>query len=235
MVQRLKLFALSVSFALLASVNPVMAQSFTGKAEAVDGDSLMINGQMIRLFGIDAPEALQPCHRGGSSWQCGIEAKNQLAMLTALGPVTCHGRDVDAYKRVVAVCDVDGIQINQSMVESGWATAYDRFGGDYVRAEAEAKVYRLGIWDSEFVAPEEFRAAKRGETTAPARVAAAPVRAVTRPVHRGGCNIKGNRSRRGEWIYHLPGMEFYEETRAEEVFCSEREAQAAGYRASRSG
>ena len=50
-----------------------------------------------------------------------------------------------------------------------------------------------------------------------------------------GCLIKGNRNRRGEWIYHLPGKPYYSETRAEEMFCSEAEAQAAGYRRSRAG
>lgn len=44
------------------------------------------------------------------------------------------------------------------------------------------------------------------------------------------CNIKGNHSRRGEWIYHLPGMPYYEQTRPEAMFCTEAEAQAAGYR-----
>jgi hypothetical protein len=42
--------------------------------------------------------------------------------------------------------------------------------------------------------------------------------------------IKGNRNRRGQWIYHLPGMPYYNVTRAEEMFCTEADAQAAGYR-----
>ena len=44
------------------------------------------------------------------------------------------------------------------------------------------------------------------------------------------CNIKGNRNRKGQWIYHLPGMPYYDQTRAEEMFCTEAQAQAAGYR-----
>ena len=46
----------------------------------------------------------------------------------------------------------------------------------------------------------------------------------------GSCNIKGNRNRKGQWIYHVPGMPYYDQTRAEEVFCTEAEARAAGYR-----
>ena len=42
--------------------------------------------------------------------------------------------------------------------------------------------------------------------------------------------IKGNHSQRGEWIYHLPGMPYYNATRAEAYFCTEAEAQAVRYR-----
>src|SRR3546814_9625845 len=46
----------------------------------------------------------------------------------------------------------------------------------------------------------------------------------------GQCLIKGNHSQRGEWIYHLPGMPYYNATRAEAYFCTEAEAQAVRYR-----
>jgi hypothetical protein len=41
--------------------------------------------------------------------------------------------------------------------------------------------------------------------------------------------IKGNRS---SMIYHLPGADFYEQTRPEDCFASPADAEAAGYRAS---
>ena len=41
--------------------------------------------------------------------------------------------------------------------------------------------------------------------------------------------IKGNPGSHG-WIYHVPGMPYYVQTNAEEMFCTEAEAQAAGYR-----
>lgn len=49
----------------------------------------------------------------------------------------------------------------------------------------------------------------------------------------GAALMKGNRRRRGDWIYHLPDMPYCNETRAEEMFCTEAEAIAAGYRRSR--
>ena len=51
------------------------------------------------------------------------------------------------------------------------------------------------------------------------------------------CRIKGNISLEGERIYHVPGGEWYAETRIDELegerwFCSEEEARAAGWRKS---
>ncbi|MBH0155990.1 hypothetical protein IHV10_06385 [Fictibacillus sp. 5RED26] len=46
-------------------------------------------------------------------------------------------------------------------------------------------------------------------------------------------DIKGNQTTyNGELIYHLPGGRYYEVTNAEEWFCTEEEAEEAGYRAS---
>jgi hypothetical protein len=45
--------------------------------------------------------------------------------------------------------------------------------------------------------------------------------------------IKGNLTTyNGEKIYHVPGGQFYDITDAEEYFCTEEEAEAAGYRKS---
>lgn len=52
------------------------------------------------------------------------------------------------------------------------------------------------------------------------------------------CNIKGNINSKGEKIYHVPGGAYYHKTqidasRGERWFCSEAEAQAAGWRRSK--
>jgi len=36
-----------------------------------------------------------------------------------------------------------------------------------------------------------------------------------------GCAIKGNHSRYGDYIYHLPGQKYYDGTRPEALFCTE--------------
>ncbi len=46
----------------------------TGPARVIDGDTIEVAGERIRLHGIDAPESGQSCRRFGVAWQCGAEA-----------------------------------------------------------------------------------------------------------------------------------------------------------------
>lgn len=216
------------SLALIAG-NPAYAQSASGDARALDGDSLVVGGREVRLFGIDAPELDQTCEKGGSSWPCGQVAKDQLAALVARQQVDCRGQGVDQYNRVLAVCAAGHDELNRIMVEQGWAVAYRQFSDAYIAQELHAKTHGLGIWSSTFAVPSEHRQSK---LPAARPVASAPRRAAARQPEpwSGGCVIKGNRNRPGEWIYHLPGMPYYDQTRPEEIFCTEAQAQAAGYR-----
>lgn len=221
-----------LSLVLLGSpVASVSAQTLVGQASAVDGDSLSVGGMSVRLFGIDAPEGKQSCARDGAHWACGEAAARQLGALVAGQQVVCRGKGSDDYGRTIAVCEAGGLELNRTMVAQGWATAFRAYSSDYIADEMRAKAARLGIWSSTFQLPQEYRQAK---APAPERTASppqrfAPTRAtVAGPI--GRCAIKGNRNRKGQWIYHVPGMPYYEATRAEEFFCTEGEAQAAGYR-----
>lgn len=217
------------ALALALAPSPVFAQRLAGIATVVDGDSLSIAGVRVRLFGIDAPEGKQTCERDGAAWACGEEAATQLRSLTAGHQVNCEGRGNDAYGRLVAVCSADGFELNKTMVEAGWATAYAKYSNDYIGVEARAKAARRGIWGSAFDLPQDWRSAHAPSPRAPS-VGRAPRHSVAAAPAFTGCVIKGNRNRKGQWIYHLPGMPYYGVTRAEEIFCSETEARAAGYR-----
>jgi endonuclease YncB( thermonuclease family) len=213
---------------------PLHAQTISGSAEVVDGDSLSVSGLSVRLFGIDAPEGRQTCNREGSLWRCGEEAAGQLRAMIAGNVVGCQSRGTDTYGRMVAVCSASGLELNRAMVEGGWATAFRKYSADYADAEDRAKAARRGIWNSVFMPPEEYRAAgeQRSETAPMSQRLLTPrVReAGSVAGSSSGCVIKGNRNRKGQWIYHLPGMPYYGPTRAEEMFCTEAQAQAAGYR-----
>lgn len=213
----------------LVGLSPMVAkaQTLVGHATAVDGDSLSVGGMSVRLFGIDAPEGKQTCTRGDTDWACGEEAARKLNALLAGQQAVCRGRGTDDYGRTIAVCQAAGLELNRTMVQQGWAVAFRNYSSDYIADEERARSAKLGIWGSTFLMPVEWRATRAPGPADPADgQSAAP-----RPAQAGqGCAVKGNRNRKGQWIYHLPGMPYYEPTRAEEWFCTEAEAQAAGYR-----
>lgn len=207
------------------------AQVIEGPAEVIDGDSLRVAETEVRLFGVDAPEFSQPCYSNGAEVACGTMAKDVLAGLIGNAFLTCQPRDTDTFGRVVATCRTSGVDIGGALVEAGWATAFRQYGNDYVVAEMRARAAGAGIWQWDFQMPEDYRASQQAALQ-PRAVSSSP-RSAARPRRyegNGQCLIKGNHSRRGDWIYHLPGMPYYDATRAEAYFCTEAEAQAAGYR-----
>ena len=215
---------------LLATTLILLALAFSASAHAriagpatvTDGDSLRVSGSRIRLFGIDAPESQQTCVAGGQRWRCGLSATRALRKAIAGRPVVCTERDRDRYGRIVAVCRVGGRDINAWMVSQGLALAYRKYSRAYVAQERAAKAARRGLWRGDFVAPWDWRRGQRLAAAAPA-------------ARTGDCRIKGNISRSGKRIYHVPGAQYYDRTRidtskGERWFCSESQALAAGWR-----
>lgn len=227
--------AVTRAVAIIAAISlPTLAAAnvIEGTAEVIDGDSLRVGGTEVRLFGVDAPEYTQTCFDDGAAVPCGAMAKDALEGLIGGGLLTCVSHDTDKYGRAVARCRTSGIDVGDALVASGWATAFRRYSDEYVATEARARASRAGIWQWDFQSPEDFRASQQAAIQQPPRArAAAPARTAPRRFEKNGmCLIKGNHSRRGEWIYHLPGMPYYDDTRAEAYFCTEAQAQAAGYR-----
>lgn len=133
-----------------------------GRVSVIDGDTLDLHGQRIRLLGIDAPESSQPCtNHAGRPWRCGAEAANRVSDFIAARPVTCHVKNTDRYGRSVAVCIVAGQDIGGWAVANGWALAYRRYSKAYIGAEDQARAARRGIHAGQLLPPWDYRASKR--------------------------------------------------------------------------
>ena len=213
-----------IILAVLLMASPVMAD-ITGPARIIDGDTIDVAGQRIRFHGIDAPESGQTCVVGLEVWLCGQKADHALYNFIGTSSVTCQERDVDRYGRIVATCAVRGRDIGAWMVLNGWALAYRRYSLDYVDQERRARIAALGMWRGDFVPPWEWRRGKR-------------LQAPTALDSADGCLIKGNIAKSGEYIFHVPGGRYYENTKintasGERWFCTEAEAIAAGWRKAR--
>lgn len=107
----------------------------------INGDTLDLGGERIRLFGIDAPERGQSC----GPVACGTAATEALADILSAEPVRCTRVNTDRYGRTVARCRAGRHEVNREMVRRGMAWAYHQYGDDYVRDEKAAKTARLGI------------------------------------------------------------------------------------------
>lgn len=160
---RIVLFALA-----LAAPLPAAAQSLSGPAYAIDGDTLEMAGERIRLFGIDAPESMQTCQRRGAPWACGTDARLLLAGMIEGRTVDCLPRDRDSYGRTVATCRVGERDLAGVLVREGLAIALRNFSLDYVEAEARARSFGLALWGAVFQVPADFRAANPALFKAPA-------------------------------------------------------------------
>lgn len=95
-----------------------------GPAQVVDGDSLTIGGQAIRLAGIDAEEFDEPN---------GPRARAALAELVQGQTVVCHPAGA-SYSRIVAQCFLNGGDIAAYLVMRGAALDCAHYSGGKYRA-----------------------------------------------------------------------------------------------------
>lgn len=201
------------------------AQSSAAAAEAVpvtvvDGDTLEVDGRAVRLYGIDSPELGQFCLNGSKRYRCGYEAALILAKLVGNGPVECRPTPVDA-EDAGQICAVELVDLAEAMLRRGYAVALPSALPIYLRAELEAKRSKLGIWRGDFIPPAEWRQGRRLEhgDDEPKQV----------------CDIKGILSDTGERVYVVATDREYDglvidEARGERHFCSDDEAELAGWR-----
>lgn len=237
------LIRLVTAWACLCLASAAFAAEIVGPARVVDGDTVEISGVKIRLVGIDAPESDQLClNEKRERWTCGIEARDRLLQKTNGRVWKCHGEELDQYGRTLAVCLIDGEDINRWMVREGWALAFIRYSRVYEQDEKLARATQAGLWRGAFIAPWDWRS--RSVNTVILGAVSVPVNAQkillsaasAESAPSSDCIIKANMSRTGECIYHIPGGLFYGrlhmDAKGKRWFCTEAEAEAAGCRKS---
>ena len=179
-----KLSLILFSFILFLKPFASAEEFIHGKLRIIDGDTIVIKNQKIRLWGIDAPEMKQICKNGfKKNYNCGIKSKkaleeviekkltkaiNMSASPRKINPndslVICKTKGKDKYRRVLGICAVDRLSLfhinnslNAWMVSSGNAVAYKRYSKAFLKHEDEAKINKRGIWQGEFERPEQWR------------------------------------------------------------------------------
>jgi len=117
MISHLKIVAALV----LALAAPAAAEG----PRVIDGDTIVHQGQTIRIMGLDAPEVH---HRCEAERALAERARARLAQLLADGfTVREHGRD--RYNRVLAeVFDARGLNVASVLIAEGLARRYNGRG-----------------------------------------------------------------------------------------------------------
>lgn len=209
----------------LASFSPFAPQLIEGRATAIDGDTIRLSGSggVIRLSGIEAPAPGQKCTGANKKrWSCGEAAQAALQRIVRSRTVRCEVSGADESGRSLGTCRLLDAAAEQDiaaqLVKEGAVFAESSLFGGYGAFEADAQAKKIGLWKGEAERPADYRV-KVWEEAAKA----AP----------DGCPIKGQVA--GEVkTYLLPWQPDYGGTRVraargERWFCSESEAQAAGW------
>lgn len=155
----------SVLFAAVLIAGALLAERFglhllpelDGPVRIVDGDSLEVGGERVRLEGIDAPELDQRCGLAAKDWACGTSARAALRKAVGRDAVTCRPVGTDRYGRSVSVCEAGGRDLGAAMVGEGLAVAT---GFAYAREQEEARRAKRGLWSGPFEEPASWRARK---------------------------------------------------------------------------
>lgn len=201
---------------------PALAQTLQGRVVTVfDGDSfiLLVDDTQIgiRMVEIDTPEVGQDWHD-----QAGRALRGKILRQSIVVDIV----DRDRYGRLVGKVWLGDRDINREMIVEGHAWAYRQYLRDesLLVDEAAAREATLGLWAlADPTPPWRWRHQQQGGEA---------------PKASGDCTIKGNISSSGERIYHLPGQQYYPQTRistakGERWFCTEAAARKAGWRRSR--
>jgi endonuclease YncB( thermonuclease family) len=148
----------------LAGLPPGLVQAqVEGSPRIIDGATLEIAGQRFRLHGIAVPALDRACRRARQDYPCGKVARAALwdlvgGLEVSCLPVAAAARAGGAGESTPATCTAGGTDLNQGMVETGWALADRAASEAYPALEADAAAARRGLWSGEFDLPGTRRA-----------------------------------------------------------------------------
>ena len=124
----------------------------------IDGDSLRVGGEEIRIAGFDAPEWGQICETGaGLPWPCGLMARRELARLVRTGGLECQRVGTDRYGRTLAHCRVAAGDVGAAMVKAGLGLRSRQDPFRYGAEETDARIHARGVWQGPHQHPEDYR------------------------------------------------------------------------------
>lgn len=195
--------------------------------EVIDGDTILVNingvHAKVRYLGMDTPEMTASDPKPGEL----AKAANE-SLVSGKQVMLYKGkRDRDEYGRLLRFVIADGDFVNLTLVQRGNAVSFNRPHDALCAQELDSQMYAafnsgLGIWPQ---INDSYQPAAEVEAVCP--------EGCTK--HVDGCDIKGNISQEGDYIFHVPGSRDYDSVKiyssqGERWFCTIGEAVKNGFR-----
>jgi micrococcal nuclease len=148
------MLAMTLAWGVAAAARPALLE---GRVERVtDGDSVWLAPAAgppveVRLLGIDAPEGCQ-------AW--GPQARRALEDMVLRREARLQTQGQDTHGRTLGTLFVDGVNVNQRLVEEGhaWSMRFKWDQGPYVKQERMAQALGRGLFaGGGAVMPRDFR------------------------------------------------------------------------------
>ncbi|MBQ0140354.1 MAG: thermonuclease family protein [Kurthia sp.] len=212
----------------------------------MDGDTMKVKykgeERKVRFLLIDAPEMY---HKTLGEQPYGKEAQQlNRDLLDKAKSVTIEfdetGDKEDKYDRLLAYVYADGKSVQKQLIESGYVRVgyvYNQKAAhlaEYEEAQKKAKDANKGIWqypgyvtDRGFV-KEKVPNWSPGKSLPETDSSASNSSSTTNTD--SSCSIKGNINAKGNKTYFIKGDTNYEQVKEEKIFCSEEEAEQAGFK-----
>jgi len=132
----------------------LIGTTIAGPALVLDGDMIVVDRVLVRLWGMDAMEQGQSCmHEGTRTRNCGQVAIDLLEAHAERASVGCTIAEVDAWGRAIARCYVGNTDLGAMLVHEGYALATPAGKGAYAEIEEGARQAKSGVWAGYFMQP----------------------------------------------------------------------------------
>ena len=124
------------SLLLAALVAASVSPTFAGNVTIIDGDTIAVGHERIRILSIDTPETFRS--RCENELVLGLRAKERLRELLDSGDIRIERDGQDRYRRTLANVFAGDIDVGETLIREGYALRYE--------PGRVAKLRRLRAW-----------------------------------------------------------------------------------------
>lgn len=137
--------------------DPMKYPSIYGAVRVLSGDTIVLDGHIIKLYGVAAPDIKQTCAaQDGRGYRCGQQSAMWLSQWLSDNMVECHIVQDSGQGFLFGVCLLGTYDIGAAVVNAGWAVVNPAQSKIYEPYQKQAIENRRGMWDGKFYMPWDW-------------------------------------------------------------------------------